>query len=315
MSTQDKETEDPAEIDAANIAKAKQLLRNKTSFNANNDTDIKQILFAESKQSAAVQQQTLQSTKKRYQKDITSILNTKSLYEARLLFNPVSLYKKAYILLDTAVADYNLTDITNKYRWNVLPLTAFSENSNSVYVEKQFSDIVAMRIYPVRTDLSTAIQANFDFTADPSATYTTADPRGVINLNEIPTYNSNVGNKHNAFSILIEELSAQAYIGQDGKRYHFLLFPSLMNPITFETNVEIYNKKYVPMGDPGDPSFPRYELVTSGKGNGWFYFNNPVKYLETITLQISDMARVFFVESNRTLIPIEFTYLTDRDDE
>jgi hypothetical protein len=191
------------------------------------------------------------------------------------IFIPTSQYKYVYVLLDTSTA-LNVGDQGTSFQWNFIDNVHIQDGV--VTTVGKVRDLVAMRCFPVK--------ANYDLT--------TGLP---------PKHYNNFVNLNNNFTILIEEFSAQSYIGRDGRRFHFVLFPVLMNPV-YIGDVTI------------SPDDPYYEYVTTGKSNGWFYFRTPIVSFSNLTVSMADPFGLIKLSNTvRTLIPLMLVYLNDTDQE
>jgi hypothetical protein len=87
-------------------------------------------------------------------------------------------------------------------------------------------------------------------------------------------------------TILIEELSAQAFILPSGRRFHFVgLLNDLQNPINFGLRNAIVRGQ----GVPDFTIFDKYELLAGYKFNdGYYRFNKPITTLNEITVSIGN---------------------------
>ncbi len=205
---------------------------------------------------------------------IEKMFGIKDLYYIQRKLNVSARYQYAYILLDTDNADSTLSNGT-KFGWKFI--NYISLKPGVVSCVNNIRDLVGMRIFPVKADLTCPINEN-----------------GKI-------YYNNVVNVNNNFTILIEEFKAQSFIGRDGRRFHFVLFPAIMNFIS-------QNR-----GPPITPANPYIEYTTSGKGNGWFWFRTPITEFSTITISIGDPFDLVNLSNNvRTLIPIQLIYLAEK---
>lgn len=226
---------------------------------------------------------------------IENMFDIHDLHRIQRLINPSSLYERAYILLDTSLASDILSDAT-RFKWNFLPNTILQSGAVNTYADVK--NLIGMRIFPIQTQLASTRTPNF---TDPPTDFTL--PIGLIASGVVPTFSNDIINKHNYFTVFIEEFGSQAYVGREGRKFHFTLFPVLMNPIEVDDI-----GKAVPRDDP------YYELVTSGRGNGWFWFNKPITTFSTLTISLADPIDPFPLSQNiRTLIPLEFTFLKSYD--
>jgi hypothetical protein len=229
-------------------------------------------------------------------KDITSIYGVNDLHYLQRLINPSSQYKKAYILLDTANADSFLSE--TKFRWNFMPNAQLA--TGTVNVIGNIRDLVGMRIFPVKTEIISQPSVVKAASVTP-VLY--VNPAGFFNNSGSAEYNNDYSNLNHNFTILIDEFSAQSYVGREGRKFHFVLFPFLLNPETL-TNYGAYT-----------PLDPYYEFTTSGKGNGWFWFKTPITSFSTLTISMANPFVVISLsKTTRTLIPIELIYLNDSNE-
>ncbi len=183
---------------------------------------------------------------------ITEFMGINDLRDFKLLFNPESLYVHYYVVLDSNYRDTteeNSTNIT-KFKWHYAPTQSVGVGfCNSVGVIK---DIIGMRMYQPK----------------------------------IP-YVSAMNNSAKRVSVLIEEFAPQAFIAQNGRRFHFMLRP---NYIDGQTSIEISTEDY---------------------NDGIFNFRTPITTLDTLTISFGDPLNVlsFATPFNRFMIPFEFICL------
>jgi hypothetical protein len=197
------------------------------------------------------------------------------------LVNPKAQYKYAYVLLDTSNAAAELSTDT-KFGWRVINYRSLQ--SGTVSTVSNIRDLVGMRIFPF--------------------TMVLVAPVGESGKN----YVNNVVNLNNSFNILIHEFAGQSYIGKNGIRFHFDLFPYLMNPSLANNTI-----KLVPYNVPANPY---YEFVTSGRGNGWFWFEKPIVEFSTMTISIRNpFDLVKPNNTTRTLIPLQLVYLNEKNEK
>ncbi len=88
-------------------------------------------------------------------------------------------------------------------------------------------------------------------------------------------------------TILIEELSAQAFIMPSGRRFHFVgLLNDLQNPINFGNRNALIGPS---QGVPDFTIFDKYELLAGYKFNeGYYRFNKPITTLNEITVSVGN---------------------------
>jgi hypothetical protein len=229
--------------------------------------------------------------------ELTTLFNSSDLYMLQRLIAPKAQYKHVYVLLDTGNAAPELSSGT-KYGWNFAN-NALLQNG-VVNTTGTAGNLVGMHIHPMITDL----------VSNPSHSFATATT-GII-LASItgvnPIYKNDFTNLNQSFTILIEEFSSQAFVGRNGRKFHFMLYPFLMNPTSDPDNPSLLSA--------WTPTNPYYEFVTSGKGDGWFWFNEPITEFSTLTVSMANPFIEFSLASQtRTLIPLELIYLADREGE
>lgn len=195
-------------------------------------------------------------------------------YIQRML-NPTAQYQYAYVLLDTDNAAAELSSDTT-FGWRVI--NYISQQDGTVSTVSNIRDLVGMRIFPVTMQLNT--------------------PVGETGKN----YVNNVANINNNFTVLIHEFQAQSFVGRDGRKFHFALFPALMNP------------QFPFRGPAITPTNPYFEFTTSGKANGWFWFRTPITEFSTMTVSIGNPFDLVRPNANntRTLIPLQLIYLSEK---
>jgi hypothetical protein len=209
---------------------------------------------------------------------INKFYGLSDLWRIQRMLTPKAQYKYAYVLLDTNNTAQELSG--DKYfGWNVINYV--SQQRGTISTVSNIRDLVGMRIFPVTMKLIA--------------------PVGETGK----TYSNKVTNINNNFTILIHEFQAQSYVGRDGRKFHFSLFPALMNPIYFD------------LGTPSiTPEDPYFEFTTSGKCNGWFWFRKPITEFSTMTISIGNPFDLVKPSANntRTLIPLQLVYMSEKTD-
>jgi hypothetical protein len=189
---------------------------------------------------------------------INSFLGINDLSTLQMLFNPESLYVRYYVVMDS---NYRLLDNTtntiSRFKWNY----ADSLNLQDGFVNSAGSirDVIGMRLYQPRIPYSAAM-------------VTTAK----------------------RVSVLIEEFGAQAFIGENGRRFHFLMRPNFSPLPIPPTSIEISTEDY---------------------NDGMFHFRKPITTFDSLTVSFGDPLDVieFTVPFDRFFIAIEFTcYKSDK---
>jgi hypothetical protein len=232
---------------------------------------------------------------------ITKFLDITDKHYLQRMLTPITQYKRTYILLDTNNIAEELSS-TYKFGWNFMPNALL--RSGTVNAIGNIRDLILMRILPIKSNFDTAvirIGSPYPKIDIVGGSYASA----LVTLSSTPIpilWQSNRINTNNNFTILIEEFSAQSFVGRDGNKFHFSLFPYVMNYIEY-------------LGISWVPQNPYIEYTTSGKGDGWFKFNKPITSFSTLTITMRNpFDLVAFDKNVRTLIPIEFTYLYDGDE-
>lgn len=217
---------------------------------------------------------------------VDKILSITNLERLSYKLNPSLNLRSAYLLLDTDNIDTTLSTTYN-FTWQFLNYISLS--TGTVNSTGKIRDIVAMRIFPVKTNVVTSILG--------------PDYNNKVMYNQLTTMNGN-------FTVLIDEFKSQSYIGRNGRRFHFILFPYVMNLITY--NVRQAGPPFTYAVLPADPYI---EFTTSGKANGWFYFRKPITNFTTLTVSIGNPFDLMSLTNNgRTLIPLEFVYKDEAED-
>ncbi len=182
---------------------------------------------------------------------INSFLGIDNLTTLQLLFNPESLYVHFYVVLDSnyrIIAEEG-TSVT-RFSWN------YTESQN---IENGFCnsvgrvrDVIGMRMYQPRVPYVVAMD--------------TTSKR---------------------VSVLVEELKAQAFIGENGRRFHFLFRPDYA---TSGTSIE---------------------LSTEDFNDGIFSFRKPITTFDSLSITFGDPLNLIAIPKpfDRFMIPIEFVCL------
>lgn len=180
---------------------------------------------------------------------IIEFMRINDLKEFKMLFNPESLYVHYYVVLDSNYRDIteeNSSNIT-KFKWRYAPTQNLGTGfCNSVGVIK---DIIGMRMYQPK----------------------------------VP-YVSGMNSNAKRVSVLIEEFAPQAFIAQNGRRFHFILRP---NYVDGQTSIELSTEDY---------------------NDGIFNFRKPITTFDTLTVSFGDPLTVlsFATPFDRFMIPFEF---------
>ena len=244
---------------------------------------------------------------------IDRFLNTRNFVKFARMMNPRSHYKRKYVILDTDNKSPDLSTDT-KFVWQISP--NLFRQTGSVNILGGIKNIVGLRTFPLAILTTRTVVPNDD--PFPLRNWvdilfgdgaTTSEPIPIEyqveqkNTADLVLVSTDTFNENHAFTIRIHEFDSQAYVAKAGKKFHFILFPFLMNPVS------------IPAQDPyGDgtkvtPTAPYYELVTSGKGNGWFWFDHPFKKISTFSISIGDPFDDIPISTiTRFVLPMELIY-------
>ncbi len=183
---------------------------------------------------------------------ISNFLGIDDLDELKMLFNPESMYVHYYVVLDSSYRDTTeeINTAIKKFTWKYSP-TQYTGTGfcNSVGVIR---DIIGMRMYQPR----------------------------------VP-YLAGMNTSAKRVSVLVEELKAQAFIAENGRRFHFLLRP---NFITGQTSIELSTEDY---------------------NDGIFNFRKPITKIDSFTLSFGDPLNIltFATPFDRFIVPFEMVCL------
>jgi len=193
-----------------------------------------------------------EETKQNKMLALDDFLGINDLTDFKLMFNPESLYKHYYLVLDSDFRDTSseISSDIRRFQWAYAPTVNIGVGfCNSVGTIR---NIIGMRMYQPR-------------------------------IPYLPAMN----NTAKRVSVLIEEFSAQAFIAENGRRFHFLLRPIFVNA---QTDIE---------------------LSTEDFNDGIFSFRKPITEISTMTLSFGDPLDVlsFSTPFNKFTIAFEFVCL------
>ncbi len=183
---------------------------------------------------------------------LKDFMGINDLNEMKMLFNPESMYVHYYLVLDSDYRDTTeeVSTAIQKFTWRYAP-TQFTGTGfcNSVGVIR---DIIGMRMYQPRVPYLAAMNTSAK-----------------------------------RVSVLIEEMKSQAFIAENGRRFHFLLRP---NFITGQTDIELSTEDY---------------------NDGIFNFRKPITKIDSFTLSFGDPLDIltFTTPFNRFIVPFEIVCL------
>lgn len=175
------------------------------------------------------------------QTDIASILGAKSLKELVTVLNPEIVNKTAYMFLDSR---YRILDDdgTASFRWNFVNNATYTQGT--VNVIGDIKDITSIKVFPTK----------------------------------IP-YVSQADNNYTRVTMFIEEFSAQAFIGQENRKFHFVFAPEIQD-------------RYI-------------DLNPKDNNAGLFKFKNPITHVETITVSFGSPLQPIVFDLDRQTMVIE----------
>lgn len=192
------------------------------------------------KQPTQIKQPETQLTK------INTLLGLQNANEAVRVLNPKSQYRKNYMLLDSRYrnqVDQSPPDISS-FSWNYVQKNQDTVNG-SVNVIGNVRDVIALQIHPFR----------------------------------IP-YNTTADNKYQRITVLIEELSSQAYVAHEKRKFQWMM----MSKIDSEF-IDLSNDCY--------------------KDN-FFVFEKPITTLETITVTFGNPLEPITFDRDRDYCALDY---------
>jgi hypothetical protein len=182
------------------------------------------------------------------QVEVTSLLGNRTLTDLQRLINPALVKKTFSILLDTRYRILD-TDGTTSFQWNFINNEITSQGS--VNAIGNIRDIVSFRIFPVRMP-----------------------------------YLSVADNEYQRISIFVQEFTAQSFIGQENRRFHFI----------FESDIE---DRWI-------------NLKPENYNDGFFRFRSPIVRLETLTLSFGAPLEPIVFDTDRLLASVTLYSTTTR---
>ena len=190
--------------------------------------------------------ESMSDTISKYPADInlTKMLGMNNSEEIVRVLNPGALLRKNYMVLDTRYRIPSSTNNLTKFSWNYI-LHDETSNQGTVNVVGNVRDIVAIRVYPFR----------------------------------IP-YILSADNKYDRITMLIEELSGQAFIAHESRKFHFMLKSGI------------------------DSNF--INLKTNKYNDGFFYFEKPITTLNTITVSFGSPLEPIVFENDSGWCAIDY---------
>jgi len=193
--------------------------------------------------------------------EINSFLGIDNLSTLQLLFNPEALYVHYYVVLDT---DYRLTDeesgsTISQFKWNY----SSTQNLETGFCNSvgRIRDVIGIRMYQPR----------------------------VYYLSEMDTTAKRV-------SVLIEEFKHQAFIGENGRRFHFLFRPNL-SPIS------------------QSPPETQIELTTEDYNDGIYSFRKPITTFDTLTISFGDPLTILNFPTSFERMQFAFEFVCYKSDK
>jgi hypothetical protein len=177
---------------------------------------------------------------------IQELFGIKSASEICKILNPMASYRKNYMVLDSRYR--NITEQSppsvKSFEWNYV-----QKNQNtiqgSVNVIGNVRDIVGFRVYPFR----------------------------------IP-YVANADNSYSRITMLIEELSSQAFIAHENRKFQFMLKSTVDNEFI--------------------------DLDTDNFNDGYFWFEKPITTLEKLTISFGNPLEKIIFDRDRDFCGIDY---------
>lgn len=171
--------------------------------------------------------------------DIQSILGSKTFNDLKNIFNPAAVKKYQYILMDTR---YRVLDNDGRsvFKWNFTSNTTTVQGSVNAVGDIQ--NITSIRAFPMRMP-----------------------------------YNTKADNDYQRVTMFIQEFSAQSFIAQENRRYHFM----------FEMNV---NDRWIDLKAPRD-------------ADCIFRFKTPVSRIDSLNITFgSPLQPITFDDDRRNML-------------
>jgi hypothetical protein len=182
------------------------------------------------------------------QAEVNSILLLKEKNSILNLFNPVARHKSKFIVLDSINQD-DMFNGSGLISWDISSTRNFT--IGTVNTSLELKNIIGMRMMPPRLPYSNQL------------------------------YYMNQLNQR--WTILIQELQAQAYIGPDGRKFHFMMT----------------------LGSPGDNSpsgnFQYWDFQIHNFNKGYFWFRKPFTNLIRMTLSFGCPWYQFKIKNNKAV--------------
>ena len=180
--------------------------------------------------------------------DIKQLFGKSDQTSLQLLFNPDAAYKSNYVMLDTRHRRTD-TDGTSKQSWNFLSNSAVN-SMGSVNSLGNVKNIVSISIPKIRIPY-----------------------KDVVDLNG-----------YERVSLLIEEFSGQAHIGQENRKFHFM----------FEASVDGNSIDLLP-------------LKYGENESGTFEFVKPITQIDTITITWGNPLEDIIFDKDRNIFSVSYT--------
>jgi hypothetical protein len=177
---------------------------------------------------------------------IQELLGMKNASEITRILNPSSLYRKNYMVLDSR---YRITTeqsppSVRSFEWNYVQKNQ-NTTQGSVNVIGNVRDIVGFRVYPFR----------------------------------IP-YVFNADNSYSRVTMLIEELSSQAFIAHENRKFQFMFRSTVDNEFIY--------------------------LETNKFNDGYFWFEKPITTLEKLTISFGNPIEKIIFDRDRDYCIIDY---------
>lgn len=170
------------------------------------------------------------------QVEVTSLLGSKTIEDLQKIINPASVKRYTYLILDTRYRVLE-SDGISSFKWNFINNEII--NQGTVNAIGNIKDIIAIRIFPIR----------------------------------LP-YIKTADTDYKRISMFIDEFSAQSFIAQENRRFHFM----------FNTKID---DRWI-------------ELKPENNNDGYFRFRNPIARIDSFTISFAAPLNVINFDQDRS---------------
>jgi len=192
--------------------------------------------------------------------NIKSIYNLDTVYKIQRALHPQAQYIKNYIVLDSTNRDISNSDTYNM-QWSYMNDAIFQQGT--VNTKGKIRDLIGMRLYPIRISYNNNTLYGFP---------------------TVPPF----------YTLGITEFNSQSFIAQQGRKFHFMLRPTLTTD--FDQTLAI----------PYPPPLYDYTELTP-LNDGYFWFRKPYTSINTITITMGSPLVPMQLPINIYILPPGFT--------